>query len=313
MATVATFAGYYELTTFDPITGAYTVGAYTATPWLIGDDETDTDLNDGSSGDGVELPGESVASSAVGELNPRSEVYHGYVNGGGVITYSNSTRSYFLTTDQLGLTDTEGTAMLEAFTYPPCFLAGTRIATPAGERPIEHLRVGEPICLADGAHAIVRWVGRRTAALSRFNRRTESPVLIRAGALGGGLPRRDLYTSYRHGFALDGVLVIAGLLVNGSSIRQCVDWPEATVTYYQLEVDGHRLMLAEGSPTETFAEDGDNRSLFDNGAEYLALHPHSLPAEPMALGRVVVARQLPRAVRDRIAAAAALADTQRVA
>jgi hypothetical protein len=185
-----------------------------------------------------------------------------------------------------------------------CFLPGTLIATAAGDRPIESLASGEMITLADGRQAPLKWLGRMTVNLNRFNRHTASPILIRAGALGDGLPKRDMYTSYHHGFAVNGVLVIAGLLVNGTSIVQCADWNESTVTYYQVEVEGHELMVVEGAAAETFGEDGDNRALFDNADEFHAMYPDAIPAEPMPLGRVVASRQVPRGVKARIEAAA---------
>jgi hypothetical protein len=160
------------------------------------------------------------------------------------------------------------------------------------------------LSLADGRQQPVKWIGRMTVNLNRFNRHSASPILIRAGALGGGLPKRDLYTSYRHGFAINGVLVIAGLLVNGTSIVQCADWKESNVVFYQVEVEGHELMLAEGAAAETFGEDGDNRELFDNAGEFHTLYPGAVAAEPMPMGRVIVSRQIPRAVKATIETAA---------
>lgn len=189
-------------------------------------------------------------------------------------------------------------------TYTPCFLAGTLVATADGDKAIETLEIGDRIVLKDGSTKPVKWLGRRTAPLHAFNRHVASPILIKAGALGNGLPQRDLYTSYRHAFELEGVIVIAGLLVNGTSIVQCTDWPQDSVTYYSVEVEGHELMLVEGASCETFGEDGENRSFFDNAGEFHAMYPQAVPAEPMPLGRVVTSRQMPRAVRARLAAAA---------
>jgi hypothetical protein len=185
-----------------------------------------------------------------------------------------------------------------------CFLPGTMIATPDGERAIETLAGGDLVTLADGSAKPVKWLGRMSTQLHAFNRDSATPILIKAGALSTGLPRRDLYTSYRHGFEVDGVLVIAGLLVNGTSVIQCSDWKEASVTYYQVEVEGHELMLAEGAPAETFLEDGENREMFDNAAEFHAMYPGAPRAEPMPLGRVTLRRQLPRSVVARLESAA---------
>jgi hypothetical protein len=229
----------------------------------------------------------------------------GFTADGSVVvdlSLSNGNHQFFLYTHTTGMSG-QLPSLLQA-DVAICFLAGTQIATPAGERDIESLRIGDMITLADGSQKPVKWMGKMTVPLGRFNRHTATPILIRAGALGNGLPKRDLYTSYHHGFAMDGVLVIAGLLVNGTSIVQCSDWPESVVTYYQVEVEGHELMLAEGAATETFGEEGDNRSKFDNAEEFEALYPDAVPAEPMRLGRVVARRQIPRAVQERVDAAA---------
>jgi len=229
--------------------------------------------------------------------------YVGEYSVGGVtgVVMHTSGNKFYLFTNTGGQTGTFGAT---AANHAICFLAGTRIATPTGERSIESLQIGDMINLADGSQKPVKWLGKMTAPLNRFNRHIATPILIRAGALGNGLPRRDLYTSYRHAFELEGVIVIAGLLVNGTSIIQCSDWPEDSVLYYQVEVEGHELMLAEGAASETFGEDGDNRDGFDNAAEFRALYPDAVPAEPMPLGRVILARQIPRSVKARIEAAA---------
>ena len=45
-----------------------------------------------------------------------------------------------------------------------CFLAGTRIATPRGDLPVERLRPGMPVMTAGQGPRAVRWVGRRRIA-----------------------------------------------------------------------------------------------------------------------------------------------------
>ncbi len=42
-----------------------------------------------------------------------------------------------------------------------CFTPGTRIATPAGQRPVEQLRVGDKVQTKDNGAQDILWVGRR--------------------------------------------------------------------------------------------------------------------------------------------------------
>ena len=174
-----------------------------------------------------------------------------------------------------------------------CFLAGTAITTPAGAVPIEALLVGDLVRTADGAAKPVRWVGRQTIVTRFADRRRILPIRISAGALGEGLPARDLLVSPDHALMLDGVLVQAGALVNGTTIVRETAMPER-FTYFHVELDDHALVLAEGVPAETFV-DNVTRRRFDNHEDYVALYGDPAPAIPeMALPRVKSARQVPR-------------------
>jgi len=145
-----------------------------------------------------------------------------------------------------------------------CYAAGTRIATPMGEVPIETLRVGDLVrCAARGVRVQpILWIGRIEARLAGHPHPERAwPVLIRAGGLGAGLPRRDLRVSPDHGIFLEGVLVPAKLLVNGTTIVQERWWAE--ITYLHLELPEHAILLAEGLPAESWLDDG-RRDEFDN-------------------------------------------------
>lgn len=163
----------------------------------------------------------------------------------------------------------------------PCFAAGTLIRTTRGEVAVEALREGDVVVLAEGGLAPVRWVGRRGVDLVRHHWPDRvRPILVRAGALAEGVPARDLRLSPEHALALDGVLVPAGLLANGRSILQEHD--ATRITYYHVELPAHAVLLAEGTPAESYLDLG-NRRMFENGEEgTVALHPDFAPP-PAAL------------------------------
>ncbi|WP_419728005.1 Hint domain-containing protein [Lichenicola sp.] len=159
-----------------------------------------------------------------------------------------------------------------------CYCPGTLILTEAGEMPIEQLAIGDRVLTAVGGVETIRWIGRRSYD-SRFvaGRADILPVRIAAGALGQGRPRRDLLVSPQHAISLHGVLVPAVALINGVSITQ-PDLRDA-VQYVHLELDRHQLIIAEGTPSESFVDD-DSRGQFQNVAEFYGLYPdrHPVPA-----------------------------------
>jgi hypothetical protein len=197
------------------------------------------------------------------------------------------------------------TASTDAFT--PCFLAGTLIATPAGDRPVETLAVGDPVTTADERSVPVRWVGRRTVVSAFGPGPEQAPVEIAADAFGPGLPARPLRLTADHALLVDGVLVQAGALVGTAARRLTAAELGERYTVYHVETEAHGLILAEGVAAETFL-DTVTRRRFDNAAEYEALYGAAVPAiDEMGLPRVKSARQLPQALRARLAAGLAVA------
>jgi hypothetical protein len=144
-----------------------------------------------------------------------------------------------------------------------CFAAGTRITTPDGEVAVEALREGQRVVMASGETAPVVWLGHHVADCRTHPRAEEVwPIRIAAGAFGDKLPVRDLALSPDHAVLVDGVLVPARYLVNGSSItRQQVE----EVTYWHVELPEHGALLAEGLPCESYLDTG-NRAAFEHGA-----------------------------------------------
>jgi hypothetical protein len=183
--------------------------------------------------------------------------------------------------------------------FPVCFLEGTRIATPDGERAVESLAIGDLVTTADGTARLVRWIGRQTIVAVFADPLHAYPIRIARGALGDGLPVRDLSLSPDHALLVDGLLVQASALVNGVTITRDPA-PAPRFTYFHVELADHALVLAEGVPAETFV-DHVTRKRFDNFAEFEALYgaERTVIAE-LSLPRIKSARQLPRATRERL-------------
>ncbi|WP_431282546.1 Hint domain-containing protein [Humitalea sp. 24SJ18S-53] len=188
-----------------------------------------------------------------------------------------------------------------------CFLAGTLIATPDGEVAVEALSIGDLVLTADGRAVPVMWLGQQTVATIFGMPEARRPVVIRAGALGDNLPRRDLRVTSDHAMMIEGVLVQAGALVNGASIQRI---PLAELgdrfTVFHIETEHHEIVLAEGAATETFI-DNVTRARFDNFAEFVALFAaEGRPMQELDHPRTMSHRQVPVAIRARIAARAAV-------
>jgi len=179
-----------------------------------------------------------------------------------------------------------------------CFYAGTAIATPDGTAAVETLKAGDLVMTANGTKP-VRWVGQ-SHIHTRFADPLKSlPVRITQGALGDGLPVRDLLVSPDHALHIDGLLVHASALVGLPGITRETAVPE-TFTYYHVELASHELLFAEGALAESFV-DNVERMHFHNWDERTA--PAHAIAE-MELPRVKSARQLPASLRARLAHAA---------
>ena len=154
-----------------------------------------------------------------------------------------------------------------------CFVAGTMIACPEGERAVETLAVGDLVLNAAGAACPVRFLGRR--ALDLTVAREHAPVLIPAGAIADGVPSRDLRVSPDHAIAIDGVLVTARALLGGP-IRQ--DFVESVV-YCHIQLDGHDVVIANGTPCETLL-DAEDPVGFDNAEEAVITDVFLAPCLP---------------------------------
>ncbi len=155
--------------------------------------------------------------------------------------------------------------------YAACFCRGTRIETDRGEVPVEQLHAGDNVLTVSGEKRPIVWIGHRRIDLTRHpDPALVQPIRVRAHALAEGVPRRDLLLSPDHALYIDGRLVPARLLRNDATIAR--EQRFRSIQYFHVELDRHDILLAEGTPAESYLDTG-NRGLFENGNVPLIPHP----------------------------------------
>jgi hypothetical protein len=211
------------------------------------------------------------------------------VPNGTKITYSSTGSSTTITVDNgstvLGTITLNGNYTSDSFSIsggvitegPICYLRGTRVLTPTGERCIEDLKIGDLVVTRFGGTQPIKWIGRQSYSADDVRDDLETaPVHFRAGSLGEDVPSRDLFISPGHSMLIDGTLVLAKFLVNGITITQ--GRLPGMLDYFQLELDTHDCVLADGAWSETFADGPGLRDKFHNLAEFDAMFPdHRVP------------------------------------
>lgn len=190
--------------------------------------------------------------------------------------------------------------------FASCFLPGTRILTPHGERAIENLRVGDLVTTPSG-HRPIKFIPRQTfrRAPGENWAKGVAPIRVEAGAFGKGLPHRPLLVSPFHAFYLGGVLIEARRLVDGSTVR-LADHGEDLLEYFNVELDDHDLIRANGVLVETYRPSHIlARETFDNFVDYVDRYPgeayRSFPAcAPYAQAEPAKGRRLAMPPRVRL-------------
>jgi autotransporter passenger strand-loop-strand repeat protein len=259
-----------------------------------------TTLNSGGTIDLPDFVYSSGGSATLDTTNDRLTVIAGMFSSSLLLASSYTGEFFNLKQDSGDGTDITLTGTAGVVVGTPCYCRGTLILTDRGEVAVEALAIGDRLVTLSGMARPIVWIGRRSYS-GRFaaGNRDVLPVLIRQNALADGVPRRVLLVSPLHAMYLDGVLIPAAALVNGSSIVQ-IGAPEA-IEYVHLELETHDVILAEGAASETFVDDG-SRGMFHNAGEFAQHHPGApnVPARYCA-PRVEDGERL-HAVRRRLAA-----------
>lgn len=123
------------------------------------------------------------------------------------------------------------------------------------------MRQDDRVITRDNGMHPVRWVGQRALGSADFVANPQfRPIMIRRGALGLGLPERDMMVSPNHRvlvvndrnamfFGEREVLVAAKHLLGQNGISLC-DVPR--VTYLHFMFDAHEVVLSNNARTESF-------------------------------------------------------------
>src|SRR5262249_13867896 len=85
------------------------------------------------------------------------------------------------------------------------------------------------------------------------------PVLVRRSALGENSPNADLCLTAWHSVYVDGFLIPVGDLVNGTSIVFETADGRDTLDFFQIELDSHGMLDAQGAFCESLYQAGTER------------------------------------------------------
>lgn len=165
-----------------------------------------------------------------------------------------------------------------------CFAGGTLIDTENGPVAVENLEPGAAVRVLDGSLRPLRFCLQSdlSAAALRSNPHLR-PVRVVRGALGHGLPLRDLRISRQHRmlvssriarrmFGVDQVLIPA---VRLTGLPGCfIEETPSAIAYFHLVFDRHEVVFANGTPSESF---------YFAGADDPTMPPQTRQEEPATL------------------------------
>lgn len=149
-----------------------------------------------------------------------------------------------------------------------CYLAGSMIRTPDGDKAVEDITIGDVLVAFDNGQEVLRdviWTGRTHAAVNPALPDDEAgyPVRVRANAIADGVPFKDLLITPEHCLFVDGRFVPVRTLVNGRSItydRSITDYD-----YYHVETADHSVIMADGMLSESYLDTGNRRTFRQDG------------------------------------------------
>jgi hypothetical protein len=180
-----------------------------------------------------------------------------------------------------------------------CLLRGTTIQTASGNRKIEDLAVGDLLPTLFGGQRPIQWIARYPFRKSDPSRpittqrpaivgtrpwvKAVLPVRVARSALAPDVPHTDLYLTEWHALFVDGVLIPVGSLINGTTIKRDGARELSEVEYFNIKLENHDVIYAEGASVETLLEVDECAANF---SEYLrkygAPRTDEAPCAPIA-------------------------------
>ena len=267
------------------------------------------------SSDYLELLGDSIVGGTgddtidAGNVSNHMEVvYQGGDTTSGSLNFYSGIRDVngdFNGADLIGSATFSG---IEAIT--PCFTPGALVATPRGPVAVEDLRPGDRVMTRDNGACEIAWAGRSPVSQADLAAKPRlRPVRIRAGALGNGLPERDMMLSPNHQVLMSGrraqlyfaeheVLLAAKHLVGRPGITRVL--PESGVDYVHFMFERHEVVLADGVWSESFQPGDQSLAGLDEDQrhELLTLFPSLADAQGTA--NYTAARRILRRYEARV-------------
>ncbi len=175
----------------------------------------------------------------------------------------------------------------------PCFTPGTAIATPKGEVLAEDLRVGDRIVTRDNGLQPITWIGKKRIDYKQLNALpTVRPILVKEGAIGDGLPERDMLVSPSHRMLIVSelaqlyfdraeVLVAAKHMLNMDGVEIS---NQPYITYLPIMCENHEIVLSDGTWSESFQPGDFTLKGFDSAQreELFLLFPELETSEGVA-------------------------------
>lgn len=142
-----------------------------------------------------------------------------------------------------------------------CFTTDVPIQTPFGYIIADKLQAWDFVTTADHEEQQIRWIGKRHIdSIDMVANPKLRPIRISKGALGAGLPTKDILVSRQHRmlvqsqmardiFGVDEVLVPAIKLIEWPGIEIADDVSEVTYIYFLF--DRHEIVFAAGVSSES--------------------------------------------------------------